>query len=723
MTDQAATLQRTLEKALERARTTDDRELAAHIREEGRRLVFLLNGLIRTCRLYSVDNQAFEAPASELASTLAGLLRLLGTVHLICVEDQLYVNEVRLRVRSTEQPVADGFIAELGRHDVGGLRIHSAVDSAGLRRLAEALSAAAAAGHPRAALQEQLARIGDFELEGRYRFRVGGEAEQATEQDRVDALRRGAHVVHEVLANLAAGRAPNPLPVRRVVIDLVRGLDQGTVPWAVAGQRRMPVLERHVLTVCNLAILLGRALGMSDAVLSDLGVAAMLHDVGYSSVPDFTGHAAAGLRLVLKQRGFHEAKIRRALAVIEHHQPAVAAEPASELPRPSLFSRVLHIVDDYEALTSARPAGRPPLSPARALAGMWAAAGGEYDADLLALFAQVLGLYPPGTLLELSDGRWAVSVSGGRDAARFSWPVVRVVREANGTPADASGELDLFELSSQLAPSRVLDPSGEDTGAGRTVGAASDAVAAAVPSDPSAPGQVPSAPREEAAPPAAAPSPSAAPEAESTRHISGTLPATGGKLYEGVLAYLLRDLFRSRRTGRLRLSHGAERRTILLHEGRAVGAFSDASEPPHGEGHPGVTPRAAGALAPRQVVREALAWGGGDYCFEEGPAPPPQRSLGAELPIRELLLEAVRAIRDPHLVRHLLGDPDRRLQLPLDLPRRGVGIQLTAAERLILTSIHERATVRTSLETLALPTAEAEQALLALVFAGLVDQL
>ena len=60
------------------------------------------------------------------------------------------------------------------------------------------------------------------------------------------------------------------------------------------------------------------ALSLSQSVLQDLGVAALYHDCGYaagSAASDGVGvsferHAAAGARLMLRQRGFHEAKMR-----------------------------------------------------------------------------------------------------------------------------------------------------------------------------------------------------------------------------------------------------------------------------------------------------------------------------------------------------------------------------------------------------------------------------
>ena len=120
------------------------------------------------------------------------------------------------------------------------------------------------------------------------------------------------------------------------------------------------------------------------------------------------------------------------------------------------FARILRIVDDYDVLVAPRP-GAPQLPPATAQAAMWAARGTIYDSDLLALFAQMMGLYPPGSLLELSDGRWVVSVSGGRDAERFAWPLARLVRDKDGRPRDGAEEMDLFVLREFLKPKRVLN--------------------------------------------------------------------------------------------------------------------------------------------------------------------------------------------------------------------------------------------------------------------------
>ena len=460
-------MQRSLEKAVARASLADDRDLAGRLRDEGQRLVFLFNGLVRSSRLYQADNAAIEGLAAETSQMLKRLLALLGAVHVVTVEDQIYVNEVRVRMKEREQEQLDQLMLELARHEVGGLSFHRPLEPEDIKTLGRALAASAAdPGQARAALAARLSGLPGVELGGRYRFRVKGE-KLAVHRETGEVLRRGATLVQDTLAQLAGDRLPHPLLVRRVVIDLIDTLADTPRRAAILPLRRSVhgVGTQHLLSVTALALQLGRAVDLPEAALSDLGVAAMLHDAGYTR-SDRRGHEVAGARMLLRQRGFHEGKIRRLQATLEHHLPAES--------RPCLFARILRIVDDYDVLVAPRP-GAPQLPPPTAQAAMWAARGTVYDPDLLALFVRMMGLYPPGSLLELSDGRWVASLSGGRDAERFAWPVARLIRDKDGRPWEGVEDMDLFVLREFLRPKRVLNAVTQ----GVDVGAMLDGVASA----------------------------------------------------------------------------------------------------------------------------------------------------------------------------------------------------------------------------------------------------
>jgi hypothetical protein len=450
--DDLTRAQEALGRAIGRARVGEDRELANTVRELGERLAHLLAGLLRMSRLHSPDNRAFDQPVAEIHTTLVRLGEILGAVHLVAVEDQVYVNDIRIRGSDKASSLRE-LGHELHRHNVGGLTFHAPLDDAGVRALVRALGASPAPQEARGALARALAEagVGAVELQGRFRFRMAGEAAVGGQETR-QLVPRVLAAADEGFANLAAGRVPNPLPLRRLVSELLRR-DLGSEelwrepadasPWAL-----------HAYRVCLTALLIGRALALPESTLQDLGTAALYHDAGYGTDEAreadrdaaFAAHAAAGARAMLRQKGFHEAKARRVLALLHHHRDA------GETPRPPLLARVLRIAEDYDTLS--RRTGR--LSPTMALALMSRWSGARYDAVLLQLLLNALGAYPPGTLVQTEDGRVFRCVAPARGAEAFAAPLARLVRGKDGAPAAAEAPLVELKGAGKL---QVLKPS------------------------------------------------------------------------------------------------------------------------------------------------------------------------------------------------------------------------------------------------------------------------
>jgi hypothetical protein len=440
MTDDLSRAQEALARALGRARIGEDRALANQVRELGERLAHLLSGLLRMTRLHSPDNNAFNKPVEDLHTTLVQLNELLGSVHLVAVEDQVYVNDIRIRAGEKASSIRE-LGAELQRHNAGGITFHLPLDGPGIRALIGGLGSAPAPHEPRNSLARALhaAGVSGIELQGRFRFRMASE-ELAEMSDPRDFVSRALTAADEAFQNLAAGRMPNPLPVRRLVTELLERGAASEELWVDPAEA--PAHALHQLRVAQLSILVGRELGLAQSVLQDLGVAALYHDCGYAAGAaasdgvgvSFERHAAAGARLMIRQRGFHEAKMRRVLAVLQHHRDA------NDRLRPGLFGRILRVAEDYDTL--ARRSGR--LSPTMALAVMLKWAGTRYDAVLLQLLVNALGAYPPGTLLKLEDGRIVRSAAPARGPDTFALPLARCLRLADGTPAPP--DLPLVDL-------------------------------------------------------------------------------------------------------------------------------------------------------------------------------------------------------------------------------------------------------------------------------------
>ncbi len=457
MTDDATDLlgdaQAGIGRALESARAGEDRALAQQVRESGEQFVRLMTGLLRLTHIHSPDNHAFDQPTGDLASTMVRLERLLGQIQLVCVEGQIYVNDIRIRMDDRMGGHAELGV-DLARHSCGGLQFQRPLEGSELRKLIDILSRAPSAERPLTALQDGLKAAGleSISANGLYRLRLTGETAVAREDKELrQTLDRAAGLVADAWDNMSASRVPNPLPIRRMVNDIVDAaasvdLFKEEEEAMFSGSESSPH-ARHSLRVCTVSVMIGREVGLSSAQLADLGVAAMYHDVGYAAredgfAPPFERHGTAGARLLLKQRGFHQAKLKRMLTAIEHHRPFGWMNPGGEYRRPTLYARIVRIAEDFDTYTRAR-AGGAIYGPAEALARMATLSGSVYDPQLFQLFVNRIGPFPPGTVLKLRDGRVVVSVSGARDKARFSRPLCRIVHRADGSSPEEAIEVDL----------------------------------------------------------------------------------------------------------------------------------------------------------------------------------------------------------------------------------------------------------------------------------------
>lgn len=413
--DELVRAQKRLGQSLERASIGEDRELAAEVREKGEAFVNLLFGTLRMTRIYDANNETFEKPLGEIRNLLDWLVGHLGVVHLVTVEDQVYLNDVRIRFATGSSTVQLG--QELRKHNVGTVSFHRVLEKPELLTLLTALGGQAAQSERRAAVCRRLAeqQIAGLELGGVNRYLQANEERPKTDWD--ELLGRAVALVEETWNNVASGRLLNPLTLRRVVVELMAaGLDTPGLWVEPTGTAH----GKHAVRVMRVALAVGRAAGLADRTLQDLGIAALVHDVGYASLgatspdrPSVKEHLGAGVKVMLAQRGFHAAKIHRILGILYHHH---GYKDVKEVP--SLFGRILRIAEDLDNLVH-----RGGFTPPAALACMVTAAGTHYDPALLQLAVNSLGRFPPGTLVELQDGQRATVVSLVR-ASSFERPVV-----------------------------------------------------------------------------------------------------------------------------------------------------------------------------------------------------------------------------------------------------------------------------------------------------------
>ena len=178
----------------------------------------------------------------------------------------------------------------------------------------------------------------------------------------------------------------------------------------------------HSVNVAVLSLCLGNRIGLSRTSLERLGICGLFHDLGKVEIPReivakpekldtgewkvIRSHPLASVRQILKLTASHDLKSEILLAPFEHHMNLdLSGYPIVHFKKEiSLFGRILHIADVYDAITSPRVYRRSALSPDKALGYMVERAGTDLDPILLKMFGTMMGTYPVGTLLELDTG-------------------------------------------------------------------------------------------------------------------------------------------------------------------------------------------------------------------------------------------------------------------------------------------------------------------------------
>lgn len=216
----------------------------------------------------------------------------------------------------------------------------------------------------------------------------------------------------------------------------------------------------HSVNVAFIATCLGRRAGLSRVSLEHLAVCALYHDLGRlgdieetflddrgagKGEPDrMERHSLIGVRETLKLNAPRPLRSRIVSGAFEHHLNCdLSGSPRTHYVQElTLFGKILRIADVYETLTSGQ--GKPSLSftPDEALRLMWTERGKSFDPLLMKYFVSMTGIYPVGTIVELSTGETGIVMDYLSEADR-DLPCVMLLKD-DGQGGFARGEkLDL----------------------------------------------------------------------------------------------------------------------------------------------------------------------------------------------------------------------------------------------------------------------------------------
>lgn len=438
-------------------------------RQAGRTFLVAFYAALRSLRLYPVENAAVQRSLDELQHAAEALLSREGEIEIRLAGDFLFVNGTRLRLEMDNYASFSNVQTLLRGFDIQQLTVREGISRREWQAVLSILLQLVGEGSPEErflALAERIAQADVQHLtlvEGRGQ---GTDQELAREQAK-RTYAQGVAVTKEVVNGIRLGRTTNIKKAKRAVQMIVdQVLNNET---SIIGLTTLRDYDEytfvHSVNVCIFAVAIGRRMGLSKLQLYDLGLTALLHDIGKARLPlevlnkpsglsdeewrTLQSHTWRGaLALFGLRTTYEEIPYRSILVAHEHHMKRDLTGYPRHVRRRTMgiYSRLVAVADGFDAATSRRAYQSVPIEPDEVLREMWSNPRRGYDPVMVKALINVLGIYPVGTLVILDTFEVAVVAGANPDPQFLNRPLATIVIDENGSALPHPGlEADLAE--------------------------------------------------------------------------------------------------------------------------------------------------------------------------------------------------------------------------------------------------------------------------------------
>ncbi len=410
---------------------------------------------LRIVRLQPIETIEVKETLARLDDRVRALFHEEGRLDLRVVRRALYLNDRRLESEIENYVFYEHSLSTLLRAGVGALRI-TEIPSPRDWQLFIALLVRAgpedAAGKAEELLRQMAARsvhaitVHPPATDG---LDLPGEIERR--EAALLTYRRSVAVSKELFNGARLGRSASVKDVRLAVQNIVDAVLHNEA--SLGGLSTLKDYDdyafTHSVNVCIFCVAIGRRLGLSKAQLYDLGLAALVHDIGMSRIPrtiltkrsplspaereHMESHTWLGALSAYELRDYGEIPFRSMVVAYEHHLKVDGTGyPRLTRPhRPSVFSRIVAVASAFDAATNER-AYHPARAPDEVLKELWEDKSLGHDPVIVKALINLLGIYPVGTCVILDTYELALVHAANTDTALIHRPVVRLLCNADG---------------------------------------------------------------------------------------------------------------------------------------------------------------------------------------------------------------------------------------------------------------------------------------------------
>lgn len=277
--------------------------------------------------------------------------------------------------------------------------------------------------------------------------------------------------IDDIFANVAKGGMLEISRLKKAVDPMISSITRNpdACIWLARMKQEDKYTYQHSLGASIWAVALGRQLGLPKSDLRSLALGALLFDVGKLQLDqdllrverplteeEFVGvkeHVQLGVEAVLANGVINQDIVDM---VASHHERYDGSGYPKGLKGDAIpvFARIAAIVDCYDAITSHRSYAKA-IPPAIAIKKIYEWRDIDFQSELVEEFIQAIGIYPSGSLVELSSGE--IAVVAAEYPTRRLRPRVMLLLDVNQKPLEELEMIDLLTTTKKTVDGAPLE--------------------------------------------------------------------------------------------------------------------------------------------------------------------------------------------------------------------------------------------------------------------------
>jgi putative nucleotidyltransferase with HDIG domain len=423
----------------------------------GAEFVLRFQRLVKGTAIYDRNNALMDRLAQEFLQAVNPFMASEGHLFLKIIRDNFFFNNVRIPVRADNFSIFKIFSQEMEKRFIGEIEFTAQVTAEDLKNFVYILSGLEekdesnylAVARELQSLRIHGIKVGKSELFKDEDLYVDSEKQKRYSKE---VYFRAIHLVKEVTESAGSQKLLNIRKAKHLMQNAVNSLmqDESTLLGLANIKNYDEYTFNHSVNVAIYAIALGQRVGLPKKLLSHLGMAGLLHDIGKTKIPPelinktekltpqdwalIRYHPVAGTEIILRVKEWGELSTRLIAAAFEHHlRYDLSGYPRmSRKKSTTLFGRIVALADFFDALIRPRAYRGFPYVSEKILGFMLERAGKDFDPALVKIFINMMGIFPLGTLVLLDTNEMGIVVQTQEDPESIDRPKVCLLTYSDG---------------------------------------------------------------------------------------------------------------------------------------------------------------------------------------------------------------------------------------------------------------------------------------------------